>query len=112
MLLLIAIYLTLGFFLAWAMGVITGDEISVGRGVLIVIVAGVIASLVNYLLTDQAGLSVFVGLAAYVATFAVTTAAMLTSSTQTPFAKTIIVGAVYSVLLLMVQIGLAVLFAT
>lgn len=105
-LLTICIYLVLGFMLAWVAGIVAKEDVSPVTGAIVLFVSGVISLLVKYLIAEQVdsgearlGLGLAVDLA--VLTLMIRLIAKLS------WKHSAIIAAIYSVLILVVVMGLA-----
>lgn len=105
---LVAVLVVLGFLLAWIIGIVAQEEVSIGQGVLILLCTGVCNMLLGVVLqkmapqaADWAGIPV---------SFAVLTS-MVWLIAKVEFKKAAIIGLVFSVILFVVSLGLAAAFS-
>jgi hypothetical protein len=108
LMILVAVFAVLGFVLAWIIGIVAREEVSIGRGVVILLCTGVFNFLVN------AGLmAVAPALAAWASlpvSFAVLTL-MIHVIGDIEWKPSMIIAAVYSVIIFLVFLGLAAMVA-
>ena len=98
-----AIFLVLGFMLAWITGVVANEEIELKHGVIIVLITGIIAKIVDYSLRDT---DAAIALASNAAVWIVLLAGLLRLVTHVPFKKGILIATIYAVITTGISLGM------
>lgn len=98
-----AILLVLGFMLAWITGVVAKEEIEIKHGVIIVLITGIVARIVDYALRDA---DTVVALASDAAVWIVLLAGLLRLVTHVPFKKGLLIATIYAVITTAITLGM------
>ena len=98
-LLLIVVFVVLGFMYAWVTGVVAREEISVGRGVAILVLAGIASLIFSAFVTDNsyAGAAVNLGMLTLFGRWLA----------QVEWKHALVIAIVYTVILFAIAMGLA-----
>jgi hypothetical protein len=100
---LICVYVMLGFMLAWIAGMVAQEEVSIGTGVLVLILAGVLSVVCNMLVASAApDIADYTG---PVITFAFLVI-FLNLIAKLSWKHSAIIGLIYSVVIALVGLGL------